>query len=98
MIYTSTCVATIVLRRARHAGYVEPASFVVPFGPFIPLLATAISVAMIAGATAGQLLGGAAALLIGAIVFAANRRLVVMAARRRNAAFAWRMPADDRQR
>ena len=74
MIYTSTCMATIVLRQSRFATRVKPAQFTIPLGPAIPLLGTAISLAMIWGATRGQLVGGLAALLVGAALFVLNAR------------------------
>lgn len=97
VIYTSTCLATLALRRARHAEQVRPASFVLPFGSTIPLLATALSVAMIAGATSGQLLGGAATLLVGVVIFATNRRYLSNTGRTAEARFTWPTAADDRQ-
>jgi basic amino acid/polyamine antiporter, APA family len=74
MIYTSTCMATLVLRQSRFAGRVKPAAFTIPLGPAIPLLGTVISLAMIGGATRGQLGGGLAALLVGAALFLVNAR------------------------
>jgi basic amino acid/polyamine antiporter, APA family len=74
MIYTSACMATIALRQPRFATRVKPATFIIPLGPTIPLLGTAISLAMIWGATRGQLVGGLAALLVGAALFVLNAR------------------------
>jgi hypothetical protein len=45
---------------------------VIPTGTLVPLLAIAVSLLMLAGATRQQLLGGAAALIIGAVLFVAN--------------------------
>jgi amino acid transporter len=72
MIYTSTCMATLVLRQRRFASRVKPAAFTIPLGPAVPLLGTVISLAMIAGATRAQLGGGLAALLVGAGLFLVN--------------------------
>jgi amino acid transporter len=71
--YTGACAATLALRRRRFEGRVQPATFVVPFGPVVPLAAILISLALIAGATRAQLLGGAAALVAGAILYWLNR-------------------------
>ncbi len=72
--YTGACAATLALRQKRFEGEVQPATFVVPFGPVVPLLAILISLALIAGATRVQLLGGAAALVAGAALFWLNPR------------------------
>jgi len=71
--YTGACAATLALRRKRFEGQVEPATFTVPFGPVVPVAAILISVALIAGATRPQLLGGAAALVAGAALYWLNR-------------------------
>ena len=41
VIYLSTCVATLWLRRRRQAARVAPATFTVPLGPVIPVVAIA---------------------------------------------------------
>ncbi len=83
VIYTGTCAATLALRRrdrlARGAGSgdpgapdaipVKPAAFTTPLGPAIPVLALVISIAILAGASRDQLLGGAAALGAGALLY-----------------------------
>jgi hypothetical protein len=56
---------------------VRPAGFVVPFGPFIPLLATGIALAVLAGATPAQLRTGVLALLAGAILYVIAHRPVL---------------------
>ena len=71
--YTGVCAATLALRRERFESHVQPATFTVPFGPVVPVAAILISIALIAGATRVQLLGGAAALLVGALLYWANR-------------------------
>jgi hypothetical protein len=53
----------------------RPALFVVPMGTLGPVLAIAVSLLMLAGATFRQLFGGALALIIGAVLFVANKRV-----------------------
>jgi basic amino acid/polyamine antiporter, APA family len=76
VIYISVGAATIRLRQRTCEGAIQPALFVVPLGTLVPLLAIAVSLLMLAGATRQQLLGGAAALVVGAVLFIANDRLV----------------------
>ena len=73
--YTGACAATLRLRHPRFEGLVSPATFVIPLGPIVPLLAIAVSLTILAGATSAQLLGGAAGLAAGAALFFANDRL-----------------------
>jgi APA family basic amino acid/polyamine antiporter len=70
--YTGACAATLRLRHQRFLGVVEPATFVIPMGAVVPLLAIAVSLLILAGATRPQLLGGTAALAVGAALFLAN--------------------------
>jgi len=77
--YTGTCAATLKLRAmdqrpSREASPVRPPTFVIPFGPVVPLVALAVSAGVIAGATREQLLGGSAALAAGALLFGSNIR------------------------
>jgi amino acid transporter len=72
--YTSVSAATLRLRSPRFQGRVQPATFTTPFGPVVPLLAIAIGLAVIAGATRTQLVGGLSALAIGAVLFVARRK------------------------
>jgi basic amino acid/polyamine antiporter, APA family len=74
VIYMSVSAATIRLRHRTFAGAVQPARFVLPMGTLVPLLAIAVALFMLAGATGQQLLGGAVALIIGAVLFIANGR------------------------
>jgi amino acid transporter len=67
--YTAASASTL---RLRATNSVQPATFVVPFGPVIPCVAIAISAGVVMGATRAQLLGGAAALAAGAVLFVAN--------------------------
>ena len=68
--YTGASAATLQLRRASFAHVVKPAAFVAPFGALVPIVAIGVSVAVVAGASKEQLVGGAAALVIGALLFA----------------------------
>lgn len=69
IVYVFTCAATLRLRQARFDHAVSPARFVVPLGPVIPLAAIVIALAILAGASAGQLRAGAAALAAGAVLY-----------------------------
>jgi amino acid transporter len=77
VIYLSVCVATLRLRRPPLGELVRPATFIIPFGPIVPILAIIISLLMIAGANSLQFLGGTVALATGAAVYIANRRLAL---------------------
>lgn len=70
--YTGACAATLALRQKRFEGQVQPATFTIPLGPVVPLAAILVSVALLAGATRAQLLGGAAALVAGAALYWLN--------------------------
>jgi basic amino acid/polyamine antiporter, APA family len=70
--YVAVCAATIRLRHASLQGAVKPATFTIPMGALVPLLAIGVSLAMFAGATRQQLFGGLAALVAGAALFIAN--------------------------
>ena len=73
--YISTCAATLRLRHPSFVGAVKPATFVIPMGTLVPLLAIGVSLLMLAGATRQQILGGVAALTAGAALFIANDRI-----------------------
>ena len=80
--YTGACAATLRLRSGHLQERVSPATFVIPLGPTVPLLAIAVSLLILAGATREQLLGGAAGLVAGAVLFVMNdtmRRRVITA-------------------
>jgi len=70
--YTGACAATLRLRSPQFADRVKPATFVAPLGPVVPIVAIIVSLAVVAGATRPQLLGGTAALAAGAVLFAIN--------------------------
>jgi basic amino acid/polyamine antiporter, APA family len=72
--YAATSASTIMLRRARYAAKVKPATFVAPLGPLIPGVGVVIPLTIMAGATGRQLLGGLSALVLGALLFVASRR------------------------
>ena len=72
--YTGACAATLRLRHPRFLESVRPATFVIPLGPVVPLLAIAVSLMILGGATRAQLLGGVAGLAAGAVLFAVNDR------------------------
>lgn len=74
VIYTGTCAAALRLQYVPGAG-AGPAPFVLPGGPLIPLAAVVVSLAILAGATAPQLVGGVVGLSVGACVFLMNRRV-----------------------
>lgn len=65
VMYLAVCLSTLVLRRRDPAG----ATFTVPFGPVIPLLASLVALGILAGATQAQLTSGLAALAGGAVLF-----------------------------
>jgi amino acid transporter len=73
--YTGACAATLRLRSERFKDSVSPATFVIPGGPAVPVLAIAISLVILGGATRAQLLGGAAGLAAGAVLFALNNTM-----------------------
>ena len=67
--YTGACAATLQLRRSRFKDRVKPATFTVPLGPIVPAIAILVSLAVVAGASRLQLLGGTLALVAGAVLF-----------------------------
>jgi len=75
VMYTGVSAATLRLRSPRFADAVKPATFVAPLGPVVPAIAILVSVAIAAGATREQFLGGFAALGAGAAMFAIRSRL-----------------------
>ncbi|MBA3231191.1 MAG: amino acid permease [Acidobacteria bacterium] len=69
LVYVATCAATIRLRQARFETAVKPATFWLPGGPTIPILAILISLSILFGATRTQLISGTSALLVGAVLY-----------------------------
>jgi amino acid transporter len=70
IMYAGCAAATLRLRR-RPDGL--PATFVIPGGPLVPILALAVSIGIGFGATRQQLLGGAVALTAGAGLYALQK-------------------------
>ena len=70
VIYLSTCLATLWMRRHEGAPGVTPATFRAPLGPVVPIAASVISLSILAGASTQQLLAGLAALAAGAVLYA----------------------------
>lgn len=68
--YTGASAATLRLRNASFASAVKPATFIAPLGPLVPIVAIVVSLAVVAGASKAQLVGGGAALVVGALLFA----------------------------
>jgi len=75
--YTGVSAATLRLRSPRFVEVVKPASFVAPLGPVVPTLAIVVSLAIAAGATREQLLGGLAALAAGGVLYATRSAVPV---------------------
>jgi amino acid transporter len=69
VLYLGTCASALRLRHRRFQPIVNPPTFVVPFGPVIPLTAIVIALTILAGASAVQLRNGALALLAGAVLY-----------------------------
>jgi amino acid transporter len=74
VMYLAVCTATLVLRRRAPTADMRAAEFAAPLGPVIPLLASVVTLGILAGATRQQLLAGAAALAGGAVLFAIAAR------------------------
>jgi hypothetical protein len=68
-MYVAVTTATLVLRRRKPDATMGPAQFTIPLGPVVPVLATIISLSILAGATQQQLLAGGAALAAGAVLY-----------------------------
>ena len=77
LMYGGAAAATLRLRKLSAVSAsvavsvaVKPAGFTAPFGPAMPIVAMGVCIALAAGATRQQLLGGLAALAIGAGLYA----------------------------
>ena len=68
VVYAGTCASVLALRRRSRAA------FTIPFGPAVPVVALAVSLAILYGASPLQREVGAAALVIGAALYAIARR------------------------
>jgi amino acid transporter len=69
MMYAGSAAATLKLRSRSSTGELTPATFTAPLGPTAPIVAIGVCVALAAGATRAQLLGGVAALAAGALLY-----------------------------
>lgn len=69
LVYVATCASMIRLRDPKFANRVNPATFVVPFGPIIPTMAIAVSLAILFGASTLQLTAGLGAIAAGAVLY-----------------------------
>jgi basic amino acid/polyamine antiporter, APA family len=68
LIMYGGCAAAVLRLRARPAG-TPAATFVIPGGPVVPILALVVSIGIGFGATDQQLLGGIVALAVGAALY-----------------------------
>ena len=69
VIYVSTCAATLRLRRPELRSAAAAPMFVVPFGPVIPAIAIAVSLAILAGLGLEQLVATAITVFAGAVLY-----------------------------
>lgn len=74
VMYLAVTTATLVLRHRTPNEEMRPAQFTIPLGPIVPILASAVTLGILAGATRQQLLAGAAALAGGAVLYALAAR------------------------
>jgi basic amino acid/polyamine antiporter, APA family len=74
LMYAGSAAAALRLRAAGERLGVKPAAFVAPLGSTAPVVAMLVCVALAAGATRAQLLGGVAALAVGALLYASRGR------------------------
>jgi APA family basic amino acid/polyamine antiporter len=70
VMYLAVTTATLVLRRRKPDAVMGAAQFTAPLGPVVPILASIVSLSILAGASTQQLLMGTYALIAGAILFA----------------------------
>ena len=71
VVYIATCASDLRLRRGTLHGNVAAPAIRLPFGPVIPVLAIAVTLTILFGATASQLRAGGYALAAGAVLFVA---------------------------
>src|SRR4051812_315074 len=69
VVYVATCAAALRLRHGAFAGQIPEPTIRVPLGPVIPLLAIAIALTILFGATGAQLRAGGYALAVGAALY-----------------------------
>ena len=72
VVYIAGCIALIVLRRRPD---VQPAGFVAPFGPAIAVLASVLSLALLASASSRELIQLGIAAVVGVVILAGMRAL-----------------------
>lgn len=73
-IYATTCLATLALRRPGREATVADATFVIRGGALVPVLGLLVSLGILWGANADQLLRGAAAFVFGGVLFMVSSR------------------------
>jgi APA family basic amino acid/polyamine antiporter len=73
MMYAGSAAATLKLR-SKPPSDAKPATFTAPLGATAPVVAMCVCIALGAGATRDQLLGGAVALIVGAVLYALSAR------------------------
>jgi basic amino acid/polyamine antiporter, APA family len=76
VMYVAVCTATLVLRRRPASAEMRDATFTIPGGPLVPIIASAISLGILFGATDVQRWRGAQALVAGAVLYLIARRTV----------------------
>jgi amino acid transporter len=72
VMYIAGCIALIALRRRAD---VAPAGFVAPFGPAVAVIASVLSLALLANASSRELIQLAIAAVVGVVILAAMRAL-----------------------
>jgi len=70
LMYAGSAAATLRLRSRPPTATVKRATYTAPFGPSMPVAAMCVCVALAAGATRAQMLGGVAALAAGGLMYA----------------------------
>lgn len=73
LTYAASCAAVLVLRHPRFADRAKPATFIIPFGPVVPVLAVLVTAGVIAGVSSDQILAGLAAVAAGTIFYILSR-------------------------
>jgi len=70
LMYAGSAAATLKLRSRAVTGTLKRAAYTAPLGPTAPLVALCVCIALAAGATRLQLIGGVAALAAGGLLYA----------------------------
>ena len=71
VVYLATCASDLRLRRSTRYDQVTRPAIRLPLGPVIPLLAIAVTLTILLGATGAQVRAGGYALAVGAVLFLA---------------------------